>query len=80
MSIEKVKISTERLESIPVTTADAEASGYVNYWLGAVVSEVTVDRPLRARKPILRCLLSTLISRGTGITGFPYTSADARRC
>ena len=39
----------------------------VRFWLEAVVSDVTVQRPLRARKPTSRCLVSTLTIRTWGI-------------
>ena len=44
----------------------------VRCWLGAVVSDVTVPRPLKARKPTLRCLLSALVSRDTANSPFRY--------
>ncbi len=49
---------------------------HVRLWLGAVVSDVPVPRPLRARKPTLRYLLSPLISRGTAIPSFPNSRTD----
>ena len=53
------------------------ASRTSGYGLGAVVSDVTVQRPLRARKQTLRCLLSTLVSRYTQNPGFRYRRSSA---